>query len=1030
MLTFFQAPLIMKKIYTLLFVLTAAAGFAQSDGFSDIFATTGAGTGVWSDPNDWTALLATDDPCCGGDGIPDGDDFVIINHTIACNSDQNFGYMEVNHDGTSASTLVNLTIATGVTLTGINGIYAGNALIIGNGSTTRIARITTNGTIVTRGLQLTAAGTSGRAFCFVQNGGTCRIIGDLTYSAALATYAQMNGAVGSGNTIELTGAISGTTGRFFGGSGTQSTFVYNGSSDQVVRLKDLNITYANLTIDNSDTVTIDTSFNNTNMNGKFLIESGSTFDQESREHVFEDSVTNEGTWLAGADITTTGAFTNTGTYTSTGSNVTVGGNWSNSGTYTHSDGDSVTLNGTAAQTITGTTTFSYLVLENTAGTAADVTFPSGTVNIESVLDINNCNVDNTGATVTLLSTGTETARMIDMGTGSYDGNLTVQRQVANSTAGYRELTSPVAGTVLDDWEDDGVVMSGFPNSDFPSFGFVSVYTYDESTSGGVKDNGWVEATDASSDATGPSAGHRVYMDDATFNISVTGTPNQGTQNIAVTNSFLPATDEDGWNLIGNPYPCGLNWNSLSAADKSAVDDVIYTFNATAGNYGVYIGGEATGTNDVDSVIASGQGFWVHATSASGNVVINEEDKIDLDKDFVRSAASLPQNWMKVKMWSNMNTYRDEAVLMVSEGSSENFEPGKDYFKFYSDLLTEVPSLAWVSADNYDLVYSKVPESASSIKLKAFAGNSALGTYTLDFENIEAFAPTSCVTLEDLETGHTQDLRTNPSYTYTVLSSDASAPRFVIHVDVQYDIAATPASCYASTDGQIEVSHNGSSSYVVSWFDETGAAMGSTVVGSPTHTIAGLLPGTYGVKVSGACTTPGHQVEITAPDEIIADFSVSSVLEEGQVLDLANLSTGAVHFSWDMGDGTVYSAVEPMHSYAAAGDYTITLTAGDVTTAGCSDVKTFDVEVTPASVGLEELESGISAYVTDQMLAISNSDGLMINRIELLDLNGKLVTSRSINVSSNTTVPLNKVADGMYLVKVYTEKGINTIKIRI
>lgn len=1019
----------MKTIFTLLFLLSGLGLIAQ-DGFSDIFQTTGTGTGFWNDPNDWIALLGSDDLCCGGDGIPDGDDIVIINHTITLNSNETFGYLEVNHDGTSGGVLVNFVINAGNTLTGVVGTYAGNTLIIGNGSSTRISRLTNNGTVTTTDLAITAAGTSGRGFLFVQNGGSVTIAGDISFSASTPTNAQINAGIGSGNTVNLTGSISGS-GRLFGGSATQSTFNFNGTLAQEIVVSGMDATYANIEVSNSAGVTVDGDFTNTNMNGKFKVNTGATFTQSTRNHAFEDSVTNNGTWTTSGDIDTDGSFTNTGTFTSSGCNIDLAGNWSNTGTYTHTDGDTVTLDGVVAQTIAGTTDFSNLFLANTTGGATDVDFISGAITIESVLDIDDCAVANTGSSVTLLSTGTGTAQMADIGTGSYTGNLTVQRQVACTNQGFRELTSPVSGTVLDDWEDDGVVMSGFTNSDFPSFGWVSAYTYDESISGGVKNDGWVDASDASTDPTGASAGHRIYMDAATFNLSVSGTPVQGPQSISVSNGFLPATDQDGWNLIGNPYPCSVNWNLLSGTDKAAIDDIIYIWNATAGNYGSYVGGAASGTNNVDSVIAHSQAFWVHATSASGTIDFNESDKVITDKSFVRSSTTLPDNWLRVKMSSTMNTYSDEVMMSITEGSSNAYDPQRDFLKFYSDIIDEVPSLAFVTSDHKDLVMNTISESTTTVLLKAFAGASALGAYTLDFDNMEKFAPTSCVVLHDLVTGTMQDIRANPSYTYTALAGDDASPRFAIHIEVQYDVSTVEATCANSADGMIDITHNTLPGYVVSWSDDAGNVLGSATSSTANYVVTGLNPGNYLISVSGACSILDRPITIDGPDAVVADFSCCVSAEVGEPVAILNMSTGATSYTWDMGDGNIYTDVNPVHTYSSAGNYTITLTADNDNIGACSNIKTYDVEITPSSVGVEDLPTSmISAYTNDGQLTVVNENGLQIDRVQLVDLNGKLILERDINTSSNAVIDLPQLATGIFIIKVQTNEGLSSVKIKI
>jgi PKD repeat protein len=69
---------------------------------------------------------------------------------------------------------------------------------------------------------------------------------------------------------------------------------------------------------------------------------------------------------------------------------------------------------------------------------------------------------------------------------------------------------------------------------------------------------------------------------------------------------------------------------------------------------------------------------------------------------------------------------------------------------------------------------------------------------------------------------------------------------------------------------------------------------------------------------------------------IADFSFKNInLPIGEATyNFINLSTGAISYIWDFGDGTTSSANTPTHSYTKYGDYTITLIA--INAQGCSD----------------------------------------------------------------------------------------------
>lgn len=94
--------------------------------------------------------------------------------------------------------------------------------------------------------------------------------------------------------------------------------------------------------------------------------------------------------------------------------------------------------------------------------------------------------------------------------------------------------------------------------------------------------------------------------------------------------------------------------------------------------------------------------------------------------------------------------------------------------------------------------------------------------------------------------------------------------------------------------------------------------------------------TYTVSVSDECQTftveGSTLVKVIHP---IADFRIaSSVLFNGMPIAFQNLSTGAVTYQWDFGDGTRSNLTHPTNTYDSVGTYTIELIATNEI--GCKD----------------------------------------------------------------------------------------------
>ncbi len=95
-------------------------------------------------------------------------------------------------------------------------------------------------------------------------------------------------------------------------------------------------------------------------------------------------------------------------------------------------------------------------------------------------------------------------------------------------------------------------------------------------------------------------------------LSATGTIQSGSTNLPVTYN---ASNGNGWNLVGNPYPSPINWDAAGWT-KTNIDPAIWIFNPSANayaNYNVTIG---QGINGGSNLIESGSAFFVKANAVS------------------------------------------------------------------------------------------------------------------------------------------------------------------------------------------------------------------------------------------------------------------------------------------------------------------------------------------------------------------------------------------------------------------------------
>ncbi len=212
-------------------------------------------------------------------------------------------------------------------------------------------------------------------------------------------------------------------------------------------------------------------------------------------------------------------------------------------------------------------------------------------------------------------------------------------------------------------------------------------------------------------------------------------------------------------------------------------------------------------------------------------------------------------------------------------------------------------------------------------------------------------------------------------------------------------------------------------------------IGSQLI-SPTHTYA--LPGTYAVVHTVLRVTPNNvpvctqtftkQVTITAPCNLVANFSWSSVAANPLTIAFQNLSaplSNTDSIKWTFGDGTSSTAINPIHIYNAPGTYTVCLRVKKSTPPGappcvreicktitiappCNIVPNFTWAVTPTNpLRIEFNNTSTNTAATDS-IRWTFGDGASSNQVNpahIYNVPGTYtVCLRIIRYYANTTTP--------------------------
>lgn len=247
-------------------------------------------------------------------------------------------------------------------------------------------------------------------------------------------------------------------------------------------------------------------------------------------------------------------------------------------------------------------------------------------------------------------------------------------------------------------------------------------------------------------------------------ITASGSLNQGTVNVilwyntATANSYqntltyTPAnTVTTGYNLVGNPYACSIDWDQFSINNSSAgiyappastflglpvtnyVSGTIYTLNPVTGNFDTYtIGGANTGGGS--RYIASGQGFFVKVlpsiSSGVTSLTFNEAAKASAAQitTFLGKPKTEALQSLRLKLAID-SIHTDDILFYFKSDGSTAYIPNMDA----TDLggINAQVSLSGIDRNGILMAFKNLPPVSDTLRVKLYINTAASGNgYTL------------------------------------------------------------------------------------------------------------------------------------------------------------------------------------------------------------------------------------------------------------------------------------------------------------
>lgn len=413
----------------------------------------------------------------------------------------------------------------------------------------------------------------------------------------------------------------------------------------------------------------------------------------------------------------------------------------------------------------------------------DVLIQSGNVTMTSDIDCKTLTVS-PGAALSLSSGVMICAETIELNSTSQQYSSLILDGQITGTIHYNRYTSQVGPVGTNDLISTPLVGETFGNfatgnTNLAASGTVRAFAQ-YNTSAGAYEN-YDVGTNAST-MISSGTGYRAATTDGSA-LTFTGT-------IASSDVLdIPISDAStgfAWNLLGNPYPSYLDFNTFFQLNKNELDSgsafqAIYGYDGDASN-GWTVWNQATiDEGSVTEVITPGQGFFVKAKSGGGLVDFTTAMRTTGSSDDFISGRPSNGNASLCKLNIISNSSEAYTQIYFIEGTTRGLDVGYDAgsyqgsaaeFSIFSNLVEDNTGLDMAIQT---LPYSDLIDIVIPLGINATATNQL----TIGMDSMSSIPESINVYLEDIQT-NTYTLLNNSNYIFTPDADISGTGRFYIH----------------------------------------------------------------------------------------------------------------------------------------------------------------------------------------------------------------------------------------------------------
>ena len=359
------------------------------------------------------------------------------------------------------------------------------------------------------------------------------------------------------------------------------------------------------------------------------------------------------------------------------------------------------------------------------------------------------------------------------------------------------MSSPLSNATLEDWRSEIYITgNNLPAANQSTsvgtlnWGFdatisnnPSVFWYDESVAG-TSNQGWVAITNNTSSLSDVSLtvgkGYRVFVRgdrstgrlDGTDNsqnivtMDLNGLVNKGNIKMPVSFTSSGTLVNDGWCLLGNPYPSAFDWNAFydNGVNISHVNPTAYVFDAETNAYVSYNANSNSGSL-TNGIIPQGAGFFIQTNAASPSMTFTETFKTTATH--YNTFKTSTDDMMIKCIADSINI--DKFTLKYMSEATDNFDSYD-----ISKLSNPTVNLYSLGTDSIHLATSVRNQQVRMFDTILLGISSAFkGIHKFEFTNVQNFANNKKVSLIDNYTSTRTDILKQAVYSFDIDSNPDS-----------------------------------------------------------------------------------------------------------------------------------------------------------------------------------------------------------------------------------------------------------------